>query len=75
MSKVGMDPFAEFTAAPRGRVPVENPQYSVPGQAPGPFGPMVFILFRVTVAEAVEETAEDAAFAGQGGAGWDATGC
>src|SRR5215813_14165191 len=30
VAEVGVDPFAEFTAAPRGRVPVEDPQH-VPG--------------------------------------------
>ena len=30
MSQVGVNPLAEFTAAPRGRVPVEDPQH-VPG--------------------------------------------
>src|SRR5271165_162260 len=30
MSQVGVDPFAVFTAAPRDRVPVEDPQH-VPG--------------------------------------------
>jgi hypothetical protein len=30
MSQIGVDPFAEITAASRGCVPVENPQH-VPG--------------------------------------------
>ena len=30
VAKVGVDPFAEFTAAPCGRVPVKDPQH-VPG--------------------------------------------
>src|SRR5438034_177795 len=30
VAKVGVDPLAEFTVAPRGRVPVEDPQH-VPG--------------------------------------------
>ena len=30
VAKVGVDSFAEFTAAPRGGVPVEDPQH-VPG--------------------------------------------
>ena len=35
MSQVGVNPFAEITAAPRGRVPVEDPQH-VPGSgSPG----------------------------------------
>jgi len=30
VAKIGVDSFAEFTAAPRGRIPVEDPQH-VPG--------------------------------------------
>ena len=30
VAKVGVDPLAEFTVAPRGRVPIEDPQH-VPG--------------------------------------------